>query len=261
VAEAPIPTPQTQPTVDPPHRHIDAGRGFTWWADSASWMFRDLSTLGLWIGMIITGLVISLVLGVIPLVGHMAAHVLWFVFAGGLALAAQKTAMQANPQFSDMFSGFGPRGGALLGAGLLLLLALVAVFALMMVIGVVAFFHTVWIAISASPLDAPDSYLGGLGGALAGLLVCVLLLIPISMAAWFAPALIVLRGAAPVDALRASYLGCQRHFGALTVYGLIWLGLAFVATLLLGLGWLFLLPWMFVSTYAAFVDIFGDASS
>jgi hypothetical protein len=139
-------------------------------------------------------------------------------------------------------------------------IAVLVVFVAMMVIGIVAFFSTLWTGLSASPFDSPAIYLHGIGRTLLGLLVCLVLLMLISMAAWFAPALIVLHGVAPVDALRASFWACQRHFLALLVYGIVWVLLVIVCFLTLGLGFLFLAPWMFLSTYAAFVDMFGEAT-
>ena len=79
------------------------------------------------------------------------------------------------------------------------------------------------------------------------------------MATWLAPALVMLRGTAPVEALRLSLAACSRNMGALTVYGLVGIFFAIVATLLLGLGWLVLLPLALLSTYAAFQDLFPEA--
>ena len=61
----------------------------------------------------------------------------------------------------------------------------------------------------------------------------------------------------PIPALRASFASGWANAGALTAYGVVFIGAAIVATVLLGLGWLVLLPLISLSTYAAYVDLFG----
>lgn len=247
------------PTFVPVIRETDAGSGFRWWSDSFSWLFGDLARLGVWIGMVLCFFLILAPLHWIPFFGTLASHLLWFVFSGGLMVAARNTERGQVPRFSDLFAGFGPQGGALVGAGLLVLAAAMVVVGLMLAVGLGAFLSVLgganW---SVQELGARPPALSAIGwGSVLLLLFCLLLFVPISMAAWLAPALIMLRGARPVDALRWSLTACRRNLAALTVYGLVGIGLALVATLMFLVGWLFLVPLAFLSTYAAFRDMFG----
>lgn len=199
----------------------------------------------------------------LPFLGSVASHLLMFVFSGGLMIAARDTQHGKVPQFRDLFAGFGPQGGALVGAGLLVFVASLAVVGLMLLIGLGTLFGSLSAAGSYEQIASRGFAMEGVAlESLVLLLICLLLFVPISMAAWLAPALIMLRGAGPVDALRWSLNACRHNLGALTVYGLVGIILGLVATLMFMIGWFFLLPLLFLSSYAAFRDMFaGDTET
>jgi len=234
----------------------DAARGLQWWSSAIAWLFGDMAQLGVWVLMALVFFVITVMLHFVPLLGSIASFLLHFVLSGGMLLAASKSARRIAPPFADLFAGFGPRAGQLIALGLLVFVACLVVFLVMAGIG----FTAVLSAIAGGMLTSmtlPDPAAWGIGLGTAGLLMlCLLALVPISMAAWLAPALVMLRGVPPVEALRLSLSACSRNLGALTVYGLVGIFFAIVATLLLGLGWLVVLPLTFLSTYAAFEEIF-----
>jgi uncharacterized membrane protein len=88
------------------------------------------------------------------------------------------------------------------------------------------------------------------------MLVVVALSIPLYMALFFAPALIVLHNFKLGDALKTSFHACWRNMLPFLVWGIVVFGLAIVASLPLFLGWLLLGPVMLVSMYVAYRDIF-----
>ena len=79
----------------------------------------------------------------------------------------------------------------------------------------------------------------------------------VAMAYWFEPALVVLNGEPPVAALQKSFAASWRNIGAFLLYGLIYIGLAIVATIPMGLGWLVLGPMLVGSCYAGWRTIFA----
>jgi hypothetical protein len=244
-------------TAFEPASGLPASRGLQWWSSAITWLFSGGGQLGVWVLMALAFIVLSLLLRFIPLFGFLLGLPLHFALSGGLLLAASRSARAVAPPFGDLFAGFGPRAGPLLAAGALVFAACMAVFGVMLAVGVWAALAT----IASGVLDSgtwPDPSALGMGLGTAGLLLlCLLALVPISMAAWLAPALVMLRGIAPMAALRLSLDACRRNVAALTVYGLVGILFAFVATLLLGLGWLVVLPLAYLSTYAAFTDLFG----
>jgi hypothetical protein len=107
---------------------------------------------------------------------------------------------------------------------------------------------------------------------------------------WFAPALVVLHGAKPIDAMKTSFVATWRNWVPFLVYGLIALaaglvvigivgalavmfglslfagsgivgmiGVAILAMLLLALFALVVGPIVFGSTYGSYADAFADA--
>ncbi len=94
------------------------------------------------------------------------------------------------------------------------------------------------------------------GGALVAKLVSLLLLFPLIMTIWFAPALVFFNNMSPVNALKASFNACLKNTLPFLVYGLIVMVLMFFAALPVGLGFLLLIPVLSGSVYVSYRDIF-----
>ena len=73
-------------------------------------------------------------------------------------------------------------------------------------------------------------------------LIALALMVPVFMAVWFAPPLMVFNGLGTFDALKASFLGCLKNIVPFLIYGLILFGFAILASIPLCLGWLVLAP-------------------
>ena len=95
-----------------------------------------------------------------------------------------------------------------------------------------------------------------LGAVLLSGLVSLALLVPISMALWFAPALVMFGGLTPVAALKASFAGCMKNLVPFCVYGIVLFVLLIVAAIPLLLGYLVLIPVLAGSIHVAYADIF-----
>jgi uncharacterized membrane protein len=82
------------------------------------------------------------------------------------------------------------------------------------------------------------------------------LLLPVIMGIWFAAPLVVFHDHGAVDAMKASFAGCLKNILPFLWYSVIFMLLAIVATLPLGLGWLVLGPVLAASIYTAYRDIY-----
>ena len=82
------------------------------------------------------------------------------------------------------------------------------------------------------------------------------LAIPLLMAIYFAPPLIVLHDIEPVAAMKLSFKGCLRNILPFLVFGIIFFILAILASIPLFLGWLGLGPIIFIAVYVAYREIF-----
>ena len=88
----------------------------------------------------------------------------------------------------------------------------------------------------------PDQ-LGRLGVTLAlALLIVFGLMLPLVMAIWFAPPLVVFHDMGAGDAMKASFAGCLKNMLPFLLYGIVLLVASVIASIPLMLGWLVLGP-------------------
>ena len=247
----------------PSPRAVDADRGFAWWGEA--WRLFTPAA-GIWILLIILLIIINMVLAVVPLIGHVIGQLLFPIFAGGLMLGCRAIDRGQPLAVGHLFAGFGTSTGPLFIVGLIYTAVAVGialvVFGLLLMFFGAAIVSSLWHLQDLQELQDPwavASMLGSLGLAiLVGLLVFLLLYLPLVMAVWFAPALVVLRGVAPLEAMRLSFSGCLRNIVPFLLYGLVGVGLAIVATIPLLLGWLVLAPVTIASLYTSYCDIYED---
>ncbi len=233
-----------------PGNYIDGGRAVsaghaTEWLSTGWRIFRRQS--GIWVLLTMVLGLIMIVLGVIPIVS-LAVTLLMPVFVGGLMLACRKIEQDDEIELADLFSGFKHAGGSLVLVGLI---SLGLMFAIM---------------IPAIAMMFMGGFVTGAGGGTFGLgtgmiiamLVFMALVIPVYMALWFAPPLVVFHGHTPSHAMTQSFRGCLKNLVPFLLYGLILFVLMIVATIPLLLGWLILIPVLVTSIYAAYRDIFFE---
>ena len=250
-------------TAAPAPRTVAADRGLAWWSEA--WRLFT-PAVGVWVLIVIVLLLLNLVLAFLPLVGHVAGQLLFPIFAGGLMLGCRAVDRGQPLTVGHLFAGFGTRTGPLFIVGLIYTAIAVAialvVFGLLLVFFGAAIVSQLWHLQDLQDPFALASMFGGmLLAILVGLLVFLLLYLPLLMAVWFAPALVVLRGIEPLDAMRLSFNGCLSNVVPFLVYGLVGVVLAIVATIPLALGWLVLGPVTVTSLYTSYCDIYEDPAT
>lgn len=99
----------------------------------------------------------------------------------------------------------------------------------------------------------PSSFIQVLGF---GGLVLLAAAILMGMAMWLAPALVVLKGVNPLDAVKLSLLGSLKNFLPYLVYSLLAMLLCVVGAIPIGLGLLIVIPMLICSSYLAYQAIF-----
>jgi hypothetical protein len=259
VATSLAPNPPPTPAHDaeaPSDYFISGGRGrpmshgLHWWSEG--WSLFTAAPLT-WIAIIVTSVVIMAVTGIIPVVGMIAGVVLTPILYAGLMLGAHAVGTGWPLEFGHLFSGFRQRVGSLVAVGVLTtLLSVVAIFI------VALFFGTSLMSMVALAKLDPSTLARSTGLLVAVVALTAVLLLPLSMAWYFAPALIAIDEQGPMAAIGSSLMGCLRNALPLLTYGLIFIVLAILATIPIGLGWLVLLPVAITSTYAAYRDIFRN---
>lgn len=244
-------------TANQPPAAVPAGRGTAWWTEG--WRLF-VAAPGTWIAITVIFVVLMVMIAFIPLLGTVATTVLTPVFAGGVLLGCRALDRGGELTIGHLFAGFSDRLGPLIIVGVVYL---VGSFVIVMLI-VACLVATVGIGgfsalLSGDPLQAGFAMLTTLGiGALFAVLFGLLLGIPLLMAYWYAPALVVFRNDEPIAAMKTSFNACLVNMMPMLVYGLLGLVFAIAATIPLGLGWLVLAPVFVASVYASYKDIFAE---
>lgn len=227
-------------------RAVAAGQGWEWIA-AAFRLFKRQP--GIWILVFVIYVACSVLIALVPLIGSIANMLLYPVFAGGLMLGCKAVDDGQPLEIGHLFVGFKRNTSNLVVLGFLALVAWVAVLIpVALIVGGGSFL---------SIMHGDAAAIAGLGLTFVlALLVGLGLSIPVYMAIWFAPPLIVFHELAPVDAMKASFDACLRNMVPFLVYGVILLVLTVIAAIPFGLGFLILVPVIVVSIYTAYRDIF-----
>ncbi len=245
VAAAAVATPLPLPA----HQSVDPGRSAGWWADAALILWRHpLRWLAL--GAVVMGALGGLAW--LPWVGLLASAWLTPVLLGGWVRLAHDAQAGTAPGLRGLFAGFSAPhrrrlatlGAALAGSTLLVLLASRG-------LGLDAL--AAYVA-----LDGPEHALAQaqMGTRMLALLLLLTFSLFVSAALWFAPALVVLRGASPLAAALASLRAVRDNALTFLLFAVVQLLLAAAGALPYHVGWLVMAPVMLLTTYVSYRDVF-----
>jgi len=234
---------------------VEAGRGAAWLTEGFDYFRRGI---GVWLGISIIMLVFFLVLSLLPFIGGILMAMLTPVLVGGVILGCRELDQGGSLSLNHLFAGFSRNTGQLILLGLLQYVAGIVIMVIAMIIvmpftggmgSIMHFMHGVESGATTVPVGM---YLG----ILLMMLISLALYVPVLMALWFAPALIILDSQTAIDALKQSFSGCMKNIWPFLIYGLVSLVLAIVASIPLLLGWLVLIPVLMASLYLGYKDIF-----
>ncbi len=207
---------QSQPNDNPINiNKCPAAHGKKWLVEA--WGLFKLSPWA-WIASVFVMFMILIILLVIPVIG-LFATVVSSIFLGGLMLGclAQKNRQPFNITY--LFKGFEVETAGLMLTGLIYLGG--TVICSMLAFGIASLLGFQVMEVSPQEVMSGSfdiqAYMQSL---LIPLLLMLLFLLPLLMAFWFAPALIVLRKAKPVEAFKLSFRACNKNMAAFLIYGL-----------------------------------------
>src|ERR1700691_1008846 len=116
-------------------RAVDGGQGWNWIADA--WELFKKSP-GVWIGNFVLLLCISFGLSVVPVIGHIASHLLWPVMIGGLMLGCRALDRGEPFEIAHLFAGFKTNTAQLVMIGVFMVVAGLIILAAVVLIVMVA---------------------------------------------------------------------------------------------------------------------------
>jgi uncharacterized membrane protein len=248
------------PQIDPSEYELIEGGQAVPPGNAMSWIGGGWTLFtkspGIWIANMIILFVLSITVSFIPLIGSLASNLLTPVIIAGLLLGCRSLDEGGELRVDHLFAGFKQNTGQLILVGLLMLVAIFAII-IVAVIVIVAMFGAAMLQ-SFGDQQALTQFMMESGWTMLALFVLLVLalIVPVMMAYWFAPALVVFHNLDAINAMKQSFSGCLRNIGPFLLYGIVFFFLFIVAVLPLFLGLLIVFPMVYGSLYASYKDIF-----
>lgn len=234
-------------------RQVDAKQGWQWIV-TGFYIFRQIPLV--WILLCTTLLLIAVTLSLIPMAGQFIFTLLSPVFLAGLMIGCRALEQGEKLEIAHLLAGFRNTPGPLITIGGIYLVGQVLILGLFMLVG-----GDVLMDLLIDGKRVDENELKSVSGnMLSASLVGLTLSVPLMMATWFAPLLVIFNGMGAVDAMRLSFVACLKNIIAFQIYGITLVALVILATMPYGLGLFILIPTLFGSIYASYRDIFVDTA-
>lgn len=227
-----------------------------------SWITNALSIFKaqflLWIGIGAVYLIIMAIASSIPFL-NLIFSIIAFVFVGGIIKGANAQVTGQALRFNHLFSAFSTHLKPLTVLLLFYVVELIIIFML-----IIIFYTSMYVLNDIGNADdmvlaAEQMSNGKIVIILLTLLFTMILLLPLMMAIWFAPALIVLHNIRPTEAMKMSLDGSLKNIWPLSIFFLVGPILALLGALFtLGLAILVLVPIGMITYYTSYRDVWTD---
>lgn len=226
---------------------VDAGRGWGWIADGFGFFKKSP---GGWILTTIVYLVLAIAVNLLPVIGMIAFSLTFYVFIAGLMIGCREQDEGQAFGVHHLFAGFKKNVGQII-------LMTIVVNVISMVVMVLAM-GTGYFSLMTGDEAAAQAMTTDLTGFWLSFLIAMALLLPLFMAVWFAPVLIVLHDVPVFEAMKMSFMGCLKNIIPFLIFGVIGMIFYILAIIPLLLGLLVFIPTMFAAMYVAYKDIYID---
>lgn len=231
-------------------RQVEGKRGWGWIAEGF-YLFRSVPMI--WIILCATLLLIAATLALIPMAGQFIFTLLSPVFLAGLMMGCRSLEQGGRLELTHLLAGFG-QATPLITIGGIYLVGQVLIVGIFMLVG-----GDVLMSLLLEGKRVDENELKSVSGdMLSASLVALTLSIPLMMAAWFAPLLVIFNNIPPLEAMRTSFIACIKNIVAFQIYAIILVGFTFLAMVPYGLGLFVLVPTVFASIYTSYKDIFSE---
>ena len=235
-------------------RSVEARLGWQWIADGFT-LFRKNPLI--WIVLCIILLLFAVAMAAIPMLGQFVFTLLSPVLLAGLMVGCKALEQGEELEIAHLFAGFQKNPTPLVTIGGVYLVGQVLIIGVAMLIG-----GSVMLDLLMGGKEFDQATLMNMmSSIMLALLVAMALSIPLMMATWFAPLLVIFDDMPALAAMRLSFFACLKNFMPFLVYGIMLLVLAVVAAIPFGLGLFILVPTLFASIYASYKNIFEKAAS
>lgn len=236
-----------------PFRRVPFSHGWRWIAQAAA-LFRRNPLI--WIVLNLALLLIVLGADMLPVIGMYLMYLLMPLFLGGLMTACRDAEAGQEIEIAHLFAGFRQDASQLVTVGGVYLVGNVAIAGVAMYVGGTELRE----ALQAAAEGAPERIGPDVASkATAAILLAAALFVPLAMAVWFAPALVILDRVPAPRALLLSMQACLANWLPFLLYGALMSVLFVVALLLLFVGLAVWAPIAVISAYTSYRDVFAPA--
>ncbi len=225
--------------IDP--QRLSIGAGWSWISDA--WQIFK-AAIGTWLLSVLIMLVVGIIVAIIPVL-QLLSGALNVFFMAGVAYMAHKIVNDEPISVGDLLIGLQKNTLQLFLVFVFGAVAMIVIIGLLIILGLV-------FGLGFSSFLSQNTSLMIM---LLMVLIALALLIPVYMAMWFAPVLVILHDRPATEAMKLSFFACLRNLLPFLWYGIV-LGLFMLLALLpLGLGVFITLPLMMISCYTAYRQI------
>lgn len=234
---------------------VAPARGWRWIADGFG-VFRKAAIPWLLLNLVLVA--IGWLLGKVPGAGEYLFYLLAPIFLGGIMSACRDLDSGGAVEVGDLFRGFRQNTTALVTVGIAHLLCMLVIEGLIRNIAGPEFENVMRgeIPVTDPSVRTPEVQ----NRILLAMLVSLLLYLPMAMALWFSPALVMLGNQPPLRALALSLLACLRNLLPFLVFGLASSALFLLALVPYGAGLVLWIPVMALTVYTSYRDVFAAAA-
>ena len=230
-------------------KSVNAGQGASWF--SCGWnLFKQ--DFGTWFIMFLILIGLSIVLSFIPFIGSLALIIISPALIGGFMYAASELDKGNNIEIGYLFQGFRDKdrmNKLLVLGGIYLLVQVILMAVMLSLIGG----SSMMSAAETGNADPAAMMASGMGFSM---LLIILVGVTVMLGFIYATPLVMLDNMAPIESIKASYSACFKNILPLLVFGIIYLLLAVIAAIPIGLGFLILIPVSILALYCSYKSIF-----
>ncbi len=232
-------------------RSVQTAHGWQWIVDGFA-LFRQSPVI--WIVLFLVYLLIGMALSLVPMIGSIVFNLVAPVFMAGFMMGCRAIDRGEELEINHLFAGFRRNTAQLVTVGGIYLAGIIVVAGVIVLAGG----GEVMLAMSRSAgMDAGQAMTQPPGeGFMLALLLGIAFLLPLVMAYWFAPALVVFHDMPAVEAMKLSLAACLRNILPFLLYGAIAAALLLLAMIPFGLGLLVMVPTITASLYVSYKDVF-----
>jgi uncharacterized membrane protein len=234
---------------------VPAGHGWQWIV-AAFGLFKKNPLI--WIVLHLILVLIGAGLSILPVIGAYLLYLLTPLLLGGLMTAAKDIESGRDIEIAHLFRGFRQNTSHLITVGGVYLVGQVVISGVMIMLGGPEFQQALRVGVDG--IDPASITPEVATRILTALLVGMALFVPLAMATWFSPALVILDNQSGFAAMGESVRACLRNMQAFLIYGVFSLLLLIVALIPFGLGLVLWIPVTMLTIYTSYRDVFATAA-